>query len=287
MKILKKILKYFTNILIISLVLICLYCVIVSICLKKNYVNLFGYTFFVVASGSMEDTININDIVIVKINDSYGVNDIITYDSNGYFITHRVISINGEEIVAKGDANNTSDELTTKDKVIGKVVFYFSLTAVFRIIGAIVLIILIIIAFNFQALFKRYMIKKSRKKMKRDNVENKLIMSQFVEIFNKRKRLGLTSKDNKSMIRLRYLSKTIELIDLKEFDLLEQLLNNYSFSNLKEGVLDKNLLISLRRESLKTFIALMMKAVTYEDSEIFDILFYCYKTKVTKKYLKK
>ncbi len=287
MKILKKILKYFTNILIISLVLICLYCVIVSICLKKNYVNLFGYTFFVVASGSMEDTININDIVIVKINDSYGVNDIITYDSNGYFITHRVISINGEEIVAKGDANNTSDELTTKDKVIGKVVFYFSLTAVFRIIGAIVLIILIIIAFNFQALFKRYMIKKSRKKMKRDNVENKLIMSQFVEIFNKRKRLGLTSKDNKSMIQLRYLSKTIELIDLKEFDLLEQLLNNYSFSNLKEGVLDKNLLISLRRESLKTFIALMMKAVTYEDSEIFDILFYCYKTKVTKKYLKK
>ena len=34
--------------------------------LKKNYTNIFGYTFFEVASGSMSDAININDLVFVS-----------------------------------------------------------------------------------------------------------------------------------------------------------------------------------------------------------------------------
>ena len=35
--------------------------------LKKDYSNIFGYTAFKVVSGSMADTINIDDIVIVKL----------------------------------------------------------------------------------------------------------------------------------------------------------------------------------------------------------------------------
>ena len=39
--------------------------------LKKNYTNFFGYTFFEVASGSMTGTIDIGDVIIVKINDDF------------------------------------------------------------------------------------------------------------------------------------------------------------------------------------------------------------------------
>lgn len=287
MKILKKIFKWLSNFLIVSLVLICLYALITSLILKKEYVNLFGYTFFVVASGSMEDTININDIIIIKINDSYKVNDIITYNDNGYFITHRVISISETEIVAKGDANNTTDEVISKDLVIGRVVYYFPLIAIFRILGAIILIVIIILVFNFQDFFKKYLIKKSKKNILEDKVENKLIISQFVEIFNQRKRIKKEKDSEKTMIQLRYLTKTIELVDIKEFTLLEQLLKNYSFKNLKEGIVSKELLLGLSKESLKTDITLLLKAITYEDNEMFDIIFYCYKKKLIKKYIKK
>ena len=61
--------------------------------LKKNYTNIFGYTFFEVASGSMSDAININDLVIVKIGSKYKIDDIVTYKSNNEFITHRVKKI--------------------------------------------------------------------------------------------------------------------------------------------------------------------------------------------------
>jgi len=287
MKILKKIFKWLSNFLIVSLVLICLYAIIASLILKKEYVNLFGYTFFVVASGSMEDTININDIIIIKINDTYEVNDIITYNDNGYFITHRVISISENEIVAKGDANNTTDEVISKDLVIGRVVYYFPLISIFRILGAIILIVIIILVFNFQDFFKKYLIKKSKKKISEDKVENKLIISQFVEIFNQRKRIKKEKDSEKTMIQLRYLTKTIELVDIKEFNLLEQLLKNYSFKNLKEGIVSKELLLGLSKESLKTDITLLLKAITYEDNEMFDIIFYCYKKKLIKKYIKK
>ncbi len=90
--------------------------------LKKDYTNIFGYTIFEVASGSMSDTINIGDIVIVKINSSFEEKDIITYKYNNEFITHRVISKEKNKIITKGDANNSKDNPIEYDMVIGKVV---------------------------------------------------------------------------------------------------------------------------------------------------------------------
>lgn len=93
--------------------------------LNKDYPNFFTYTAFQVASGSMLDTIHVDDIVIVRIdNDIEKMNtgDIIVFKQDNNIITHRVIEINGEEIITKGDANNTNDEPITKDSVIGKVI---------------------------------------------------------------------------------------------------------------------------------------------------------------------
>ena len=66
------IIGYMLNILIIIVVLITmigLYYMAQIKILKKDYADMFGYTFFEVATGSMADTINIGDVVVVKVND--------------------------------------------------------------------------------------------------------------------------------------------------------------------------------------------------------------------------
>jgi len=90
--------------------------------LNKTYVNLFGYTVFSVATGSMQPTLNINDIIIIKITDDVKENDIITFRENNEFITHRVIKNNNETFITKGDSNNTEDNPINKQNIIGKFV---------------------------------------------------------------------------------------------------------------------------------------------------------------------
>lgn len=92
--------------------------------LKKDYCNFFGYTAFKVVTGSMADTINIGDIVIVKVKndkDEFNLQDIIVFKQDDSIITHRIVSIEGDNITTKGDANNTNDETVSKNQIIGKV----------------------------------------------------------------------------------------------------------------------------------------------------------------------
>lgn len=90
--------------------------------LKKDYTNYFGFTMFEVASGSMSPTIEEKDVVFVKINSDIKTDDIITYKKDGAYITHRVLDIQGEYYICRGDANNTNDEPIKKDIILGKVV---------------------------------------------------------------------------------------------------------------------------------------------------------------------
>ena len=89
----------------------------------KDYVNIFGYSVLSTETGSMAPTIEKGDIVIIKIGDEIRENDIITYKKNNVLITHRIMNIDGDTIIAKGDYNNTEDEPITKSQVIGKSVF--------------------------------------------------------------------------------------------------------------------------------------------------------------------
>ena len=84
-----------------------------------------GYAYLEVISGSMEPKIRIGDIVIIdtKVN-SYKVKDIVTFrDTNGSFVTHRIIEIKDNEIITQGDANNTIDDAITKDQIVGRYVY--------------------------------------------------------------------------------------------------------------------------------------------------------------------
>ena len=128
MKNIEKITKYFTNVLlgiVIIAIFFALYSFIQLVILEKDYVNYFGYTLFEVQSGSMSPTINVDDMLLVKITNDIKKGDIITYKNEENFITHRVIEANGDKIITKGDSNNSEDKIINKDAVLGKIVKIF------------------------------------------------------------------------------------------------------------------------------------------------------------------
>lgn len=90
---------------------------------NKEYIDIFGYSVFSTETGSMSPTIEKGDIVIIKIGDEIRVNDIITYKKDNVLVTHRIVSINDDVIIAKGDYNNTEDESINKEQIIGKEIF--------------------------------------------------------------------------------------------------------------------------------------------------------------------
>lgn len=123
-KIIRKIIGILLDILILGitiLIIIGIYYLYQVKIQKNNYANIFGYTFFEVATGSMANTINIGDVVIVKITKKVNENDIIVYQDENNFITHRLIEKNGDELKTKGDANNSEDTPVEMVQVLGKV----------------------------------------------------------------------------------------------------------------------------------------------------------------------
>src|SRR5574344_738547 len=128
MKVIKKIKKIFkviidilTFIMFLALILIIIAKLDMTIN-NRDYFSMFGYSFFKVATGSMEPNIKENDIIVVQNNKSFNIGDVITYKENDAYITHRLISMDGNNLVTKGDANNASDAAITSDRVIGVVV---------------------------------------------------------------------------------------------------------------------------------------------------------------------
>ena len=120
-----KIVSFILNVLltIVTIVIIIGFYYIYQIKIVQNdYANLFGYTFFEVATASMFPTIEIGDVVIVELTQEVKPNDIIVYIDGESIITHRLIEKNDNELIAKGDANNSEDKPIQKDMVLGKVI---------------------------------------------------------------------------------------------------------------------------------------------------------------------
>ena len=89
--------------------------------LKKENAEILGYTAFEVVTGSMSGTIEVGDLIIVKVTNDVKINDIIVYKDGSNFITHRVIDEKGTEIITKGDANNSQDVPINASQVFGRV----------------------------------------------------------------------------------------------------------------------------------------------------------------------
>jgi signal peptidase len=70
------------------------------------------YDIYFVRSESMKPAINIGDMVVVGPAGAVGgikPGDIVTYESGTNLITHRVLSVDGETLITKGDANEDPD----------------------------------------------------------------------------------------------------------------------------------------------------------------------------------
>ena len=101
----------------------------------------------VVRSGSMEETINIGDILIIKKEKDYEIGNIVTYKTEDrYLITHRIIKKEKGGYITKGDNNNTSDkEIINFNQIQGKV--FLNIGNIKKIILYVIIFILIYILY--------------------------------------------------------------------------------------------------------------------------------------------
>lgn len=131
----------------------------------EDYFELFGYSVFSVATGSMEPTIKQNDLIIVKQSDNYELGDIVTFKNENAYITHRIVTINDKSYVTKGDANNAKDVAITQDKIIGKVIKISSKAGVWHKVlttpTILIMIFTTLILFDFAFSYKGYKDKKN------------------------------------------------------------------------------------------------------------------------------
>lgn len=110
-----KILKIISNILLTTII------IILSIYAILRFTNKMGI--YKVMTGSMETGIHRGDYIFVTKTNNYKKRDIITYKNNNYYITHRIVRIEGDYIITKGDANNVEDEKISKDVIVGKFIY--------------------------------------------------------------------------------------------------------------------------------------------------------------------
>ena len=111
-------------VLIVFEVLIIVFLVVSKV--QGNPPTLFGHQMYFIRTGSMSPYLEPGEVIISKKYDGGELvagndGDVVTYygDVNGNveMITHRVIEIDGEKIVTKGDFNNTVDSPITKNDI--------------------------------------------------------------------------------------------------------------------------------------------------------------------------
>lgn len=110
-------------------ILVCLLIIILGIqaynklIVRDETAGILGYNYKTVLTGSMEPAIPVGSIVITKEQSSYEIEDIISFQEEGAIITHRIITIDRERYITKGDANNVADtEEVQQKQILGKVI---------------------------------------------------------------------------------------------------------------------------------------------------------------------
>ena len=112
--------------------------IVVSPKIFKNFYP-FGIKTAIVLTGSMEPTLNINDFVILReLKGRVNVNDIVSYKrpDGKNEVLHRVVSVDKNIVITKGDANNKEDDpidvmqitgvYVRKVKYLGKIIAFFT-----------------------------------------------------------------------------------------------------------------------------------------------------------------
>lgn len=91
---------------------------------------------YVVATGSMAPSITAGSLIYVIDTGEYNVDDVVTFQREGEVVTHRIVAVESDHYVTKGDANDGRDAPVSHDQVIGKVVFSVPLYGYFFAIAS-------------------------------------------------------------------------------------------------------------------------------------------------------
>lgn len=242
-KIVEKIVKITVNVLtgiVLMAILVLLYGKIEMQISGKNYSNYFGYTLFKVTTGSMGNAIKIDDVIIVKIGDTYNVNDIITYYEDKSFITHRVVKIDNNFLTTKGDANNSDDTPIAKTQVIGRVVHIISGLGIWQKVFStpqiIISILVTLLLFDFSFSLKNKRELEKTKKLDLDKIKDMsntqiFKLDELIEETKKQRNLKQKEKINEfdTIEEVEQVSQTLE----KDFDKVDE---NLFKIELKEKV---------------------------------------------------
>lgn len=138
-----------------------------SIVNHKKYSSFFGYSIFEVTTGSMAGSIEIGDFILIKNTKNVKLNDIITFQEDEHFVTHRVVQLYEDKIITKGDSNNINDLPITRESVIGKVVKVYPRFGIIRnilldfkiLIPLTILFLIFLTLFDKKVGYKKHIIK--------------------------------------------------------------------------------------------------------------------------------
>ena len=133
-----KIARIFKSIIMVSIILI-IGSIILSLLLtisKKVKLTMIGsYGLTTVKTGSMDPTITVSDLIVIKKTNDYKPNDIIVYHDNQSLVIHRLIRYEGSLVVTKGDYIYNTEEKIDSSLIEAEVIF------VIPYIGALIKII--------------------------------------------------------------------------------------------------------------------------------------------------
>ena len=178
----KKIFKY-----IILNILIILFIINLILSFEEN-AHILGIYMFNIVSESMEPTLEINDVVVVKMCEATQLQkgDIITFQQDGRIISHRILDITKDKKIikfrTKGDNNEIPDsDLVPESQVYGKVVFSIKkigniISYIQNIRGLINIVFFVIIVYILVSLRDK---QKNTRKMKRKKYEIKKIRDNY------------------------------------------------------------------------------------------------------------
>lgn len=178
----KKIFKY-----IILNILIILFIINLILSFEEN-THILGIYMFNIVSESMEPTLEINDVVVVKTCEATQLQkgDIITFQQDGRIISHRILDITKDKKIikfrTKGDNNEIPDsDLIPEGQVYGKVLFSIKkigklISYIQNIRGLINIVFFVIIVYILVSLRDK---QKNTRKMKRKKYEIKKIRDNY------------------------------------------------------------------------------------------------------------
>lgn len=117
-----KILRIILTVLLCAIILLNGWMLFQQAVLKREAPEFFGYSQYIVTSGSMEPSFSPGDMILVKKQEEYGLGDVVTFrGSGGETVTHRIVGSVSGQFITQGDANNTEDsDLLPPESILGK-----------------------------------------------------------------------------------------------------------------------------------------------------------------------